>query len=97
MLYIPVNIFSHVGDNFLSSWVEPVQWIKCLAQGHSNVTPLAVSVELAARHSKSNPLPTEPLCSYTGKPYTSAFTNSEDPDEMPQNVAFNQDLHCLLG
>ena len=23
-------------------------------------------------------------------------TNSEDPDEMPHNVAFHQDLHCLL-
>ena len=21
--------------------------------------------------------------------------HSEDPDEMPQNVAFHQDLHCL--
>ena len=24
------------------------------------------------------------------------FANSEDPDEMPQNVAFHQGLHCLL-
>ena len=24
------------------------------------------------------------------------FTNSEDPDEMPHNAAFNQGLHCLL-
>ena len=24
------------------------------------------------------------------------FTNSEDPDEMPHNVAFHQGLHCLL-
>ena len=23
------------------------------------------------------------------------FTNSEDPDEMPHNVAFHQGLHCL--
>ena len=23
------------------------------------------------------------------------FVNSEDPDEMPQNVAFHQGLHCL--
>ena len=23
-------------------------------------------------------------------------TNSEDQDEMPQNAAFHQDLHCLL-
>ena len=22
--------------------------------------------------------------------------NSEDPDEMPHNVAFHQGLHCLL-
>ena len=24
------------------------------------------------------------------------FTNSEDPDEMPHNVALQQDLQCLL-
>ena len=24
------------------------------------------------------------------------FTNSEDPDEMPHDVAFHQGLHCLL-
>ena len=24
------------------------------------------------------------------------LANSEDPDEMPQNVVFNQGLHCLL-
>ena len=33
----------------------------------------------------------------TSKPGTSA--SSEDPDEIPQNVenvAFHQDLHCLL-
>ena len=24
------------------------------------------------------------------------LANSEDPDEMPHNVAFHQDLHCLL-
>ena len=24
------------------------------------------------------------------------FANSEDPDEMPQNAAFYQGLHCLL-
>ena len=24
------------------------------------------------------------------------FANSEDPDEMPQNTAFHQGLHCLL-
>ena len=23
------------------------------------------------------------------------FDNSEDPDEMPHNAAFHQDLHCL--
>ena len=23
------------------------------------------------------------------------FTNSKDPDEMPQNAAFHQGLHCL--
>ena len=25
------------------------------------------------------------------------FANSEDSDEMPQNVAFHQGLHCLLS
>ena len=24
------------------------------------------------------------------------FTNSEDPDEMPHNVAFHKGLHCLV-
>ena len=24
------------------------------------------------------------------------FENSENPDEMPENAAFHQDLHCLL-
>ena len=24
------------------------------------------------------------------------FTNSEDPDEMPHNVALHPGLHCLL-
>ena len=24
------------------------------------------------------------------------FTNSEDQDEMPHNVTFHQELHCLL-
>ena len=24
------------------------------------------------------------------------MVNSEDPDEMPQNAAFHQGLHCLL-
>ena len=24
------------------------------------------------------------------------LANSEDPDEMPHNVAFHQGLHCLL-
>ena len=24
------------------------------------------------------------------------LANSEDPDEMPQNAAFHQGLHCLL-
>ena len=28
------------------------------------------------------------------KPITSNFTNSEDPDEMPYNAAFCEDLHC---
>ena len=31
-----------------------------------------------------------------GNPYGGTLENSEDPDEMPQNVAFHQDLHCLL-
>ena len=26
----------------------------------------------------------------------STLANSEDPDEMPQNVAFHLGLHCLL-
>ena len=26
----------------------------------------------------------------------STLVNSEDPDQMSQNVVFNQDLHCLL-
>ena len=26
-----------------------------------------------------------------------ALANSEEPDEMPHNVAFHQGLHCLLG
>ena len=25
------------------------------------------------------------------------FANCEDPDEMPQNMAFHQGLHCFLG
>ena len=25
------------------------------------------------------------------------LTNSEDPDEMPHDVAFHQGLHCLSG
>ena len=25
------------------------------------------------------------------------LAKSEDPDEMPHNVAFHQCLHCLLG
>ena len=25
------------------------------------------------------------------------LANSEDPDEMPHNVAFHQGLHCLLS
>ena len=33
---------------------------------------------------------------HTGKPQNRSFTNSEDPDEMPQIVAFHQGLHCLL-
>ena len=32
----------------------------------------------------------------TGNPKMSTFANSEDPYEMPQNVAFHQGLHCLL-
>ena len=27
--------------------------------------------------------------------YLYIFANSEDPDEMPHNVAFHQGLHCL--
>ena len=33
--YIPVNIFS-----VMSSWVEPVLRLMCLAQGHNIVTPV---------------------------------------------------------
>ena len=29
-------------------------------------------------------------------PDTGTLVNSENPDEMPQNVAFHQGLHCLL-
>ena len=25
-----------------------------------------------------------------------AFTNNEDPDEMPHNASFHQGLHCFL-
>ena len=28
-------------------------------------------------------------------PSMDTLTNSEDPDEMPHNVAFHQGLHCL--
>ena len=30
------------------------------------------------------------------KPLNSYLSNSEDPDEMPNNVVFHQDLRCLL-
>ena len=30
---------------------------------------------------------------YMGKPWMGSLANSEDPDEMPQDVAFHQDLH----
>ena len=30
------------------------------------------------------------------KPHYEYFGNSEDPDEMPLNVAFYHGLHCLL-
>ena len=30
------------------------------------------------------------------KPWTGTLANREDPDEMPQNVAFHQGLHCLV-
>ena len=29
-------------------------------------------------------------------PLKGTFTNSADPDEMPQNVASQQGLHCLV-
>ena len=32
----------------------------------------------------------------SGNSETGIFANSEDPDEMPQNVAFHQGLHYLL-
>ena len=28
--------------------------------------------------------------------YLSSLANSEDPDEMLQNAAFHQGMHCLL-
>ena len=33
---------------------------------------------------------------YSGNPKMSNLANSEDPDEMPQDVAFLLGLHCLL-
>ena len=33
---------------------------------------------------------------YTGNPYMDTLANCEDPDEMPQDVAFHQGLPCLL-
>ena len=30
------------------------------------------------------------------KTWTGTFANSADPDQMPQNVASDQGLHCLL-
>ena len=33
---------------------------------------------------------------YSGNSLTDTFENSVDLDEMPQNVAFHQGLHCLL-
>ena len=35
-----------------------------------------------------------PLCFFCLK-ICFAYTNSVDPDEMPQNAAFHQGLHCL--
>ena len=35
-----------------------------------------------------------PFC--TVDPLRKILANSEDPDEMPQKVAFHQGLHCLL-
>ena len=32
---------------------------------------------------------------YSGYLHTDTLANSEDPDEMPHNVAFHQGLHCL--
>ena len=33
---------------------------------------------------------------HTGNPSTSALANSGDRDEMQQNAAYHQGLHCLL-
>ena len=33
---------------------------------------------------------------YTGNPKLGALANSEDPDQMQHNAAFDQGLHCLL-
>ena len=38
--------------------------------------------------------PFNPL--WTRNPWTGPFANIEDPDEMPYNEAFHQDLHCIL-
>ena len=33
---------------------------------------------------------------YTANPLSGTLANREDTDEMPQNAAFPQSLHCLL-
>ena len=45
----------------------------------------------------SDPSFVHPLCICKSiNPLTDTFTNSEDPDEMPHDAAFHQDLHRLL-
>ena len=60
----------------------------CLAQGPGDNAVTQVRLKPTAPRSRVKYSSTEPL--------RSIFTNSEDPDEMPQHAAFHQGLHCLL-
>ena len=59
----------------------------CLAQGANAVTP--ERLEPATPYLETSILPLSHCA-------PSFFANSDDPDEMPQNVAFHQFLHRLL-
>ena len=48
---------------------------------------MSVKVKNYGRCTTEDPL-------YSGKPQTSTFANSEDPDEM-HDAPFHQGLHCL--